>query len=184
MIFIAHRGNIDGEVKHQNFGCSLENTSGHINRAIAMGFHVEVDVRIWNSNLCFGHDEVGDCYVVKESDLNAEKCFYHLKDIRSKQTLDFWSEMTNTQYKYFYNNLDRYSLVSDGHVWTYPGPYGIDRVQLNENTIYMSEESPSYISKDLVRKLMRHKVYGVCSDYVLKFRTYYEEILKEEDEKA
>ena len=49
MIYIAHRGNINGKQ------LDLENSPKYINRAIELGYHVEVDVW-YNDGFFLGHD--------------------------------------------------------------------------------------------------------------------------------
>jgi len=49
--YIAHRGNVDG------INESLENTKDYIDRAISLGYDVEIDLRVKEGKLFLGHDE-------------------------------------------------------------------------------------------------------------------------------
>ena len=51
MIYISHRGNINGPNK------KLENNPNYITDAINKGFDVEIDVNYKNSNFYLGHDK-------------------------------------------------------------------------------------------------------------------------------
>ena len=51
MIFISHRGNLDG------LNPDRENSPDYIDEAIKLGFDVEVDVRTKDGQLWLGHDE-------------------------------------------------------------------------------------------------------------------------------
>ena len=51
MIYISHRGNINGPNK------KLENNPNYIKDAIKKGFSVEVDVNFKNNNFYLGHDK-------------------------------------------------------------------------------------------------------------------------------
>mgnify|MGYP005995747501 FL=1 len=50
MIFISHRGNINGIIKER------ENTVSYINEALSTGFNVEVDIWYKNKSFYLGHD--------------------------------------------------------------------------------------------------------------------------------
>ena len=51
MILISHRGNIDGKV------IDYENNPDYIDKAIFLGYDVEIDLRFFNNNYYLGHDE-------------------------------------------------------------------------------------------------------------------------------
>ena len=51
MIFISHRGNLDG------LNPDRENSPEYIDEAIKLGFDVEIDVRTKDGELWLGHDE-------------------------------------------------------------------------------------------------------------------------------
>ena len=50
MIYISHRGNISGKNR------DLENTPDYIDRALDLGYDVEVDLWVHDSQLFLGHD--------------------------------------------------------------------------------------------------------------------------------
>ena len=49
LIIISHRGNIDGP-------SSLENHPNQIDKALSLGYHVEIDVWFENNRFYLGHD--------------------------------------------------------------------------------------------------------------------------------
>jgi hypothetical protein len=51
MIYISHRGNVDGKKPH------LENKPEYIDEAISLGYDVEIDVWCIDGGLMLGHDE-------------------------------------------------------------------------------------------------------------------------------
>ena len=94
MIYISHRGNVDGKKPH------LENKPEYIDEAISLGYDVEIDVWCINGVLMLGHDNV----------------WVHCKNI---EALELFNALRS--YHYFWHEEDTLTLTSRGVVWAYPG---------------------------------------------------------------
>ena len=104
MKYIAHRGNVDG------INESLENSLEYIDRAIGMGYDVEIDLRMKDGTLFLGHDEPQ--YPVSLGWLFERKnsLWIHAKDFESLAFL------SNTNLRYFYHSNEPYTLTSNGYI--------------------------------------------------------------------
>jgi hypothetical protein len=148
MIFISHRGNLAGPAP------SKENTITHIQTALENGFDVEVDVWYMNNKLYFGHDMRQE--LVPISLITNPRIWFHCKNVEAMQYLGWFSH----KIKYFWHQIDDYTLVSNGKIWVYPGK------KLVYNSIAcLPEES---VSGDW------RGCYAICTDYVYKFKEQYE----------
>ena len=106
MIFISHRGNINGINK------KLENSPKDINNAINKGYDVEVDVW-YTDNFYLGHDKPE--YKISKSFLENKNLWCHAKNLKALEKLQ------KLKTKYFWHQEDDYTLTSNGYIWTYPG---------------------------------------------------------------
>ena len=107
MIYISHRGNINGPNK------KLENNPNYITDAINKGFDVEIDVNYKNSNFYLGHDKAQ--YLVSKKFLLNKKIWCHAKSIETALKLK------KIKAHYFWHQNDDITLTSKGYFWTYPG---------------------------------------------------------------
>jgi hypothetical protein len=143
MILISHRGNLNGPIKEQ------ENSPEYLNKAIELGYDVEVDTWYVNHKIYLGHDfpqyEVDEEYI--QGILN--RAWFHCKDF---QSLEFFSNNIHN-YNYFWHENDRFTITSRGFIWTYPG----EQTSANSVIVDLSENS----------KQNNHKCYAICSDYVM-----------------
>jgi hypothetical protein len=146
MIYIAHRGNLDGP------DLVNENKPEYLLQAVSKGFYVETDLWIINDNLYLGHDNP-----VYKIDINfllsiKDKLFCHCKNIEALYFLiENYSEI-----ECFFHNQDECVLTSKSHIWNYPGK------KLTPITICVM---PEYVGQP-VDKIC----YGVCSDFVNKLK--------------
>ena len=107
MIYISHRGNVDGPVKDK------ENNVDHIQKALNRGFEVEVDVRFNKNKFFLGHDY--DQFEVDKEFLLNDKIWCHAK------TTEALIELDKIKAHYFWHQEDDYTITSRGFIWTYPG---------------------------------------------------------------
>ena len=107
MIYISHRGNVDGPVKDK------ENNIDHIQKALNKGFEVEVDVRFNKNKFFLGHDY--DQFEVDKEFLLNDKIWCHAK------TTEALIELDKIKAHYFWHQEDDYTITSRGFIWTYPG---------------------------------------------------------------
>jgi len=101
MIYISHRGNIDGP------NPSSENHPDYIKKAIKSGF-IE-------GKYILGHDEPQ--YEVPRSFLSNSKLWCHAKSMETIIDLTSKGNLIHS----FYHDSDDCTLTSRGWIWTYPG---------------------------------------------------------------
>lgn len=156
MIFISHRGNINGPIPDK------ENNPLYIASALNLGFDVEVDVHFENGTFFLGHDE--PVYATSEKFLKNKHLWCHAK------TLNAMLALKEIGANYFYHTDEDYILTSNEKIWT---------TILAPHSIFVSSElselPPYWPSMDLA---------GVCSDYVenLRFQTENFEKMKQDKE--
>lgn len=145
MIFISHRGNIDGPNEES------ENNPSYIDLAIDEGFDVEIDLWMVGSKLYLGHDEP-DIKIDENFLLDRESVLWvHCKN---GAALDF---AANNYLNCFFHDTDDYTITSAGFVWAYPGK---DRA--SDHCIMVKPEFFNFPSTE--------NYAGVCSDYIRKIR--------------
>lgn len=142
MLKIAHRGNIDGP-------STLENSPDHLNKALSLGYDVEVDVWIIGEEIFFGHDTptwgpIPDSYLVSIKD----SAWFHCKNLEALNT--FISKYPDM--KFFWHESDSYTLTSNLYIWTYPG----EKVTNRSIIVSLDGSAPS------------GSPYAMCSDNFLQ----------------
>lgn len=148
MKFIAHRGNVFGP------NLELENSPKYINETISMGYDVEVDLWVNDNKFFLGHYypqyEVGLNFI----DEICSKTWFHCKN---KEALE---KITSSCFEanYFWHQKDDYTITSKGYFWVYPGKEAIDN-----SVILFPEKVKEYLT-------ISKKIYGICSDYVYRFK--------------
>jgi len=147
MIFISHRGNINGIIKER------ENTVSYINEALSTGFNVEVDIWYKNKSFYLGHDNPKTKISAKF--LKNKRIWCHAKNFEAIEM----SKLNNLHF--FWHQNDDYTLTSKGIIWTYPGK------KLLKNSINLMPENQN--SKINFKK----KYFGICSDYIEYYRNIY-----------
>ena len=73
MIFISHRGNLDGQDKEN------ENKPEQIMKVLDLGYYVEIDVWLINSDIYLGHDSPQ--YKIDKLFLLNDRLICHAKNI-------------------------------------------------------------------------------------------------------
>jgi hypothetical protein len=146
MIYISHRGNIDGPKP------DFENEPGYIQKALDLGYEVEVDVWVQDETILLGHDKPE--YEVTLQFLQNKRLWCHAKNFlalqmmqRNKKTIHFFS-----------HDKDPFTLTSKGYIWTYPGN------DISEKSILVMPETTLLTEKTI------RSCYGICSDYILQFK--------------
>ena len=145
MIVISHRGNLNG------INPSMENRPDYIQKAIDDHFQVEIDLWYVDEGLYLGHDEPQ--YEIELDWLEERKndLWIHPKNFNA---LDFLTT-SNLGYKYFWHNLDEYTVVSTKHIWA----HNFDKLEKTDNCIV-----PLLDKKSLILSFST-KFYGICTDY-------------------
>lgn len=120
MKWISHRGNTSGPQPAD------ENRLDYIVNALYDGYDVEVDVWNVNGTLYLGHDEPIEPLPTRL--LYEHRLWFHCKNIEALQYFvqfyTAWSkqgiDLLQTP-KYFWHDVDDYTLTSHNHIWVYPG---------------------------------------------------------------
>ncbi len=143
MIFIAHRGNIDGTNRGR------ENNPDYISEAISKGYDVEIDVWFQGGDLYLGHDtpqyKVSAHYLVAF----VNKLWCHAKDAHALR------ELVNMGMNCFFHTREDVVLTSKQYLWTFPGK------ELVKGSIAVLPE----IHDDDISVCA-----GVCSDFVKNYQ--------------
>jgi hypothetical protein len=155
MRFISHRGNLSGPDR------CYENDPGYIDHAISIGYDVEIDVRIYNSEIYLGHDyphhKIDNDWLLSRKD----KLWIHCKDTVSLSLFNkSYSDLI-----YFTHDSDIATLTSNGVIWAYPS------INIIDNSIHVLPE----LNFDESNANALLTCFGICSDYITK----YEVILNE-----
>jgi hypothetical protein len=146
MLFIAHRGNINGP------NPDLENSPPYILNTLKMGYDVEIDVWNIDGEWWLGHD-IHE-YKIDIDFLKNNKIWCHAKNIHSLHEL-----LKHLDIHCFFHQTDDYTITSNGIIWAYPGKY------VTENSIAVMPEynMPSNL----------HQCKGICTDFVIKYANIY-----------
>lgn len=150
MIYIAHRGNINGK---QFF---LENKPSYIDNAIQKGYDVEVDIRYDSEYNIFwlGHDNIKSDWEKISYEwlyLRRNRLWIHCKNL---EALVFFS-LKNNNFHCFWHEKDAATLTNRGYIWAYPGTQPIEK------------------SIAVLPELYDEKIngcLGICSDVIEKYR--------------
>ena len=108
MIFISHRGNINGK------NLEKENTIDYILQAIDLGYDVEIDVRLVGNKWFLGHDSPKE--EIDAAFLEREGLWVHCKNLEAVSKL-----YGNYNVNFFWHQKDDITITSFGHIWAYPG---------------------------------------------------------------
>lgn len=144
MKLISHRGNLFGRDK------KLENDIKHIERALSLGFDVEIDVRMFNGNLYLGHDFA--CNQISKYFLLNERLWCHAKDI------DALNVLLNIGAHCFWHQNDLFTLTSKNYIWEYPCK------NYSNNSIAVLPELNN------VKLNQLKQCNGICSDFIGNYK--------------
>lgn len=150
MIHISHRGNIDG-INH-----ALENSPAYIDAALSMGFDCEIDLRMKNGVPCLGHDTPDHPLDETWFSDRKNRLWVHVKEYEAL----VWLMKNHPDAIYFCHESDRYTLVSNGKIWSHD--------LTNPMT---SDCIVPLLSLESVRSYSHNGgFHAVCSDYVVETR--------------
>jgi hypothetical protein len=150
MILISHRGNIDGK------NIELENQPLYIDKAISLGYNVEIDVWYNDNQLWLGHDSADYQIDINWLKNKLSKLWIHCKNISA---IEYFHNSTDVMIRgyanYFFHNIDDTTITSKGYLWVYPGKQSV------KNSIAVMPE----IHNDDISNCI-----GICSDEIIKFK--------------
>lgn len=147
MKLIAHRGNIDGP------NPLTENRPETIDRAIKLGFDVEIDIRYdtLDGQLYLGHDDPQYTVTPYWLAQHMDNLWIHCKNI---DTLYYFVTKTGG-YNYFWHQNDDFTLTSKNYIWTYPGK------SYTSMSVIVLQELNNF-NWDTLKVA---NCYGICTDY-------------------
>ena len=146
MIYYSHRGNIEGSISEK------ENEPSYIDKAIKLGFHVEIDLIIINKALFLGHDFPQYKINKKFLEDRKSKLLIHAKNISALHFL------LQTDYHYFTHRFEPFTYTSKKHIWIH---------DLSQNTELNTKSKiiVPLITKELFESYSSKNIYAVCTDY-------------------
>lgn len=165
MKFISHRGNIE------TINAKEENNPIYIEKAIKLGFEVEIDFRVHNNNLYLGHDK--NQYLIDQNFLtnHSSKIWIHAKN---DESLKYLLEV-NEDLNYFWHEEDSYTITSKGYVWTHfdkNSELKKNNFSFSNKTILtLPELSHIYKFDDILKK----NYCGICSDNIIYYKNLFDE---------
>jgi len=142
MKLISHRGNING------VNPLYENTPKYIDKAISLGYDVEIDIWENSGKFYLGHDEPVHPIKLKWLIKRINNLWIHCKDFNSL------NELLETNLRIFYHQKEEYTIISNNYIWAH------NIKESNEKCII------PLLSKNEIKNWTPTKVYGVCSDYI------------------
>lgn len=150
MIFISHRGNINGKNETE------ENKPEYIIKSINQDYDCEIDLWVIKKSLFLGHDLPQ--YEISFSFLEtyAERLWVHCKNI---EAVTYLQEKSDDKIHFFWHQEDDLTLTSKSIIWAYPGMQPISK------SIAVMPELKD--EKDL------EKCLGICSDQIKEFKEIY-----------
>lgn len=162
MIFIAHRGNLNGP-------SSEENKPEYLKAAIDKGFNVEADLWLIGDDFYLGHDEPQ--YQIDFLDICkiSQYTWCHCKNIAAMLHFAYRRNQVNSSIKFFWHGEDDIALTSNNLFWTFPG------ISLTKNSIAVMPERVDYLEEELF------EAYGICTDYPIIYKEQYNERLRRHD---
>lgn len=147
MIYISHRGNLNHVVPER------ENSLSYIDECLNAGFHCEIDLRMRNGLPHLGHDYAQ--YPVSGSWLwqRKDRLWIHVKEYKALVWLIEESGIPDPMY--FCHESDRYTLTSNGYIWS----HDLENKMTDKCIVPL-------LSIDSVYKYNQSGFYAVCSDFV------------------
>jgi len=134
---ISHRGNTNGENKQ------TENSPEVVSSLLEKGIHCEIDVWKIFDKYYLGHDEPK--YKVTENYLKNDKLWCHAKNLSALES------MLNKNIHCFWHETDKFTVTSNGFIWTFPGQ------EVNDNSVIVHKQN------DWKNK---YNCFAVCTDYI------------------
>ena len=148
MILISHRGNINGSQPEN------ENNPEYIQKALDMGYDVEIDLRIKDNKLYLGHDEPQYLMDLDWFEKYYTKLWLHCKEIEVIEKLN-QLDLRGTYLNYFWHENDTLTITSKGYLWVYPG-----KQPVKGGIAVLPEMNNDDISQSL----------GICSDVIENYK--------------
>jgi hypothetical protein len=143
MIYIAHRGNLNGPNPSQ------ENNPVYIREALGAGWDAEVDVWLLETSWWLGHDK--PTYRVESSFFRNKGLWCHAKNVEALEKL-----VALPWVNCFWHQNDDCVVTSKKFIWTFPG-----KSLTSKSIAVMPEAAKGWVINE---------VAGICTDYVEKYQ--------------
>lgn len=153
MIFISHRGNLNGP-------SDLENHPDQIEKCVRQNLECEIDLWSVDGEFYLGHDRPQYKVVFEWLVSLEKKLWVHCKNPESLQSL---SLSNNHSLNYFWHQSDNYTITSKKNIWVFPGQDLIPGSIAVLPEIWKLGKSTSQINI----------AFGICTDYVKTFMDQY-----------
>ena len=153
MIFISHRGNINGKNEAE------ENKPVYIVESINQGYDCEIDLWVIKKSLFLGHDLPK--YEISFSFLEAYAghLWVHCKNI---EAITYLQEKADCKIHFFWHQEDDLTLTSKSIIWAYPGKQPINR--------------SIAVMPEIKNERNLEKCLGICSDVISFYKKNYGKI--------
>lgn len=142
MIYIAHRGNINGP------NPSRENEPNYVVEALDKGYNAEIDVWFISKQWWLGHDK--PTYQVEQHFLMRKGLWCHAKNIEALEKM-----VEIPRINCFWHQEDDAVLTSKKYLWTFPGK------KLANNSIAVMPESAKEQDMSMCA--------GICTDFITNY---------------
>ena len=143
MRLISHRGNVDGKYPQ------YENLPEYVDKALDLGYDVEVDVWYISESLFLGHDKAEYTITLDWLLDRSENLWIHCKN---HEALEYLSE---TNLHYFWHDSDDVTITSKGIIWSHP------KIKPIKKSVAVLPELNDW---DL------NYCLGVCSDSIMDYK--------------
>ena len=168
MKLIAHRGNINGKNPNR------ENSISHIEKALKLGYDVEIDVWYINGEWILSHDNPHNKHAttfvhkVNFDFITKPKLWLHCKNIEAM--INLYTSGTN----YFWHENDKYTITSEGHIWCFPNqPAPAMTMEktfndLYENNMGFLKNMTNRLTIGVLPEVNKTDIYqydAICTDY-------------------
>ena len=140
MLYISHRGNLDGADPKQ------ENKPEYIFNALKKNFDVEVDIWLIKDSSYLGHNNPE--HLIDMEFIKKKQLWFHAKNI------DAFHKLLKLNVTCFWHQNDDVTLTSNGFIWTYPGK------KLTKNSICVLPE---------INNIKKFNCAGICSDHIINY---------------
>ena len=148
MIYISHRGNINGRIE------DVENKPEYVNDTILLGYDVEIDVWFVDGEWWLGHDNPQYKVSVEWLEERQDKLWIHCKNVEAMVELESGNKHYDG-FNFFWHETDTLTLTSLSFIWVYPG-----KQPIKGSIAVMPEIHNEDVSQ----------CYGICSDYIEKYK--------------
>jgi hypothetical protein len=148
MIYISHRGNINGRIEN------VENKPEYVNDTILLGYDVEIDVWFVDGEWWLGHDTPQYKVSVEWLEERQDKLWIHCKNVEAVVELESGNKHYDG-FNFFWHETDTLTLTSLSFIWVYPG-----KQPIKGSIAVMPEIHNEDVSQ----------CYGICSDYIEKYK--------------